>query len=88
MTSPHDTPRSLPDRPNPRHLKNQAKDLLRSGEAETIADAQYKIARLYGFASWPTPKAHVESLKDIGQLKLAIDANDVEDTGQNQRAKS
>ena len=78
MTSPHDTPRSLPDRPNLRHLKNQAKDLLRSGEAATIADAQYKIAHLYGFASWPKLKAHVESLKDIGQLKLAIDANDVE----------
>jgi Ankyrin repeats (3 copies) len=78
LTSPHDTPRSLPARPNLRHLKNQAKDLLRSGGAETIADAQYKIARLYGFASWPKLKAHVESLKDVGQLKLAIDANDVE----------
>jgi hypothetical protein len=78
LTTPHDAPRSLPDRPNLRHLKNQAKDLLRSGEAETIADAQYKIARLYGFASWPKLRAHVESLKDIGQLKLAIDANDVE----------
>lgn len=78
MTTPHDTPRSLPDHPNLRHLKNQARDLLRSGKAKTIAAAQYEIALLYGFASWPKLKLHVESLEDIGQLKLAIDANDVE----------
>jgi len=78
MTTPHDTPRSLPDHPNLHHLKNQARDLLRSGKAKTIAAAQYKIALLYGFASWPKLKLHVESLEDIGQLKLAIDANDVE----------
>jgi Ankyrin repeats (many copies)/Ankyrin repeats (3 copies) len=78
LTNPHDTPRSLPDHPNLRHLKNQAKDLLKAGHAESLTDAQYKIARLYGFASWPKLKAHVESLEKIGQLKLAIDANDVE----------
>lgn len=78
MTNPHDTLRSLPDHPNLRHLKNQAKDLLRTGHAESLTDAQYKIACLYGFASWPKLKAHVESLEEIGQLKLAIDANDVE----------
>lgn len=78
MTNPHDTPRSLPDHPSLRHLKNQAKDLLRTGHAESLTDAQYKIACLYGFASWPKLKAHVESLEEIGQLKLAIDANDVE----------
>jgi hypothetical protein len=32
VTTPHDTPRSLPDRPDLRHLKNQAKDLLRRGK--------------------------------------------------------
>jgi hypothetical protein len=78
LTTPHDTPCSLPGHPNLCHLKNQAKDLLRNGEAETIAAAQYKIALLYGFTSWPKLKAHVESLQDIGQLKQAIDTNDVE----------
>jgi hypothetical protein len=73
-----DTPRPLPDRPNLRHLKDQAKDLLKAGDAKSIADAQLKIARLYGFPSWPKLKAHVESLQLVGQLRLAIDADDLE----------
>ena len=51
---PTDSPeatRPLPDRPNLRHLKDQAKDLLKAGQAGSLTDAQYKIARLYGFAS-------------------------------------
>jgi len=71
-------PRPLPDRPSLRHLKGQAKDLLKNGEARTLTHAQYKIARLYGFASWPKLKAHVDSLQEIGQLKQAIDTNDFE----------
>ena len=35
-----DTPRPLPDRPNLRHLKDQAKDLQKAGDAKSIADAQ------------------------------------------------
>jgi len=68
--------RSLPERPNLRHLKDQAKDLLKAGRAESITDAQFQIARLYGFASWPKLKAHVDSLEEIGKLKQAIDTND------------
>jgi ankyrin repeat protein len=59
-------------------LKDQAKDLLKAGGAESLSDAQFKIARSYGFASWPKLKAHVDALEEIGQLKLAIDANDLE----------
>ena len=70
--SPHQR-RPLPERPNLRHLKAQAKDLFLSGGAESLTDAQFKIARLYGFASWPKLKAHVDSLEEIGQLKQAID---------------
>jgi len=73
-----DTPRQLPDRPNLRHLKDQANDLLKTGAAATISDAQFKIARLYGFASWPKLKAHIDSLEEIGQLKQAIDSNDID----------
>lgn len=76
-TDPQAAPRPLPDRPNLRHLKDQAKDLLRTGAATSITDAQFKIARLYGFASWPKLKAHVESFQQIGQLKQAIDTNDI-----------
>ena len=77
-TDPHAAPRPLPDRPNLQHLKDQAKDLVKAGAAKSITDAQFKIARLYGFPSWPKLKAHVESLEEVGQLKQAIDANDIE----------
>ena len=52
------SPRQLPNRPNLRHLKDQAKDLLRDGEAVSLSDAQRQIARTYGFPSWPKLKAH------------------------------
>jgi ankyrin repeat protein len=73
-----DAPRPLPERPNLRHLKDQAKDLLKAGAAESITAAQLKVARLYGFASWPKLKAHLDSLEEIGQLKRAIDHNDID----------
>lgn len=63
----------LPDRPDLRHLRDQARDLLRSGAAPTLAQAQLCIARSYGFASWPKLKAHVEALQEHGRLKEAID---------------
>ena len=69
--------RPLPDRPNLRHLKDQAKDLYKTGGAESLTDAQFKIARIYGFASWPKLKAHVDSLEEISQLKEAIDTNNL-----------
>ncbi len=68
---------ALPDRPNLRHLRDQSKDLLKSGGAVTLADAQLQIARSYGFPSWPKLKAHVNSLAESGKLKDAIDRNDV-----------
>jgi ankyrin repeat protein len=76
-TDPHAAARPLPDRPNLRHLKDQAKDLFKAGAATSITDAQFQVARSYGFASWPTLKAHVESLEEAGQLKQAIDRNDI-----------
>jgi hypothetical protein len=69
--------RPLPERPNLRHLKDQAKDLLKAGQAESLSAAQFQVARLYGFASWPKLKAHVESLEEMGELKQAIDRNDL-----------
>jgi ankyrin repeat protein len=75
---PQAAPHALPDRPNLRHLKDQAKDLVKAGTATSITDAQFKIARLYGFPSWPKLKAHLESLEEAGQLKQAIDRNDIE----------
>ena len=48
--------RELPPNPDLRHLKEQAKDLVRSGDAATLAQAQFRIAREYGFASWPNSR--------------------------------
>src|SRR4051794_15286216 len=69
--------RTLPDYPNLRHLKDQAKDLLKAGNAGSLADAQRKIAREYGFRSWPKLKAHIDSLEEAEKLKDAIDQNDL-----------
>jgi ankyrin repeat protein len=73
-TDPHAAPRPLPDRPNLRHLKDQARDLVKAGTAKSITDAQFTVARLYGFLSWPKLKAHVELLE---QLRRAAEINDV-----------
>lgn len=82
---PDSTPaqsRPLPERPNLRHLKDEAKALKRSGAAASLSAAQFQIARLYGFASWPKLKTHVESLeaflRETAELKQAIDTNNFE----------
>lgn len=75
-TESNETPKSLPERPNLRHLKDQAKDLLDTGQASSLTNAQFKIARLYGFASWPKLKAHVDSIEACAELKDAVDAHD------------
>lgn len=71
-TGPPLDPRALPDRPSLRHLTLQARDLLKDGAAATLADAQFAIARAYGFSSWPALKLHVDSLEDVGRLKRAL----------------
>src|SRR5688572_5567692 len=68
---------NLPERPNLQHLRDQAKDLLKSGGAKSLTDGQFKIAREYGFESWPRLKAHVDLLQETGQLREAIDAEDL-----------
>ncbi|MCW8129969.1 MAG: ankyrin repeat domain-containing protein [Planctomycetota bacterium] len=77
MATPERGTRSLPDRPNLRHLKDQAKDLHKAGGAPSLSDAQFQVARAYSFESWPKLKAHVELLEETGQLKEAIDAEDL-----------
>jgi ankyrin repeat protein len=74
---PPDAVRVLPARPNLRHLKDQAKDLVNAGSAKSLAAAQLQVAHTYGFASWPKLKAHVDFLEETGQLKEAIDQNDL-----------
>lgn len=76
-SQPEISPRPLPEHPNLRHLKDQAKELLRAGQAASLAKAQFQIARFYGFESWPQLKARVDLLQETGQLKAAIDRNDL-----------
>ena len=71
-------PYLLPESPDLRHLKDEAKELVRSGTAPTHTEALLHVARQYGFASWPRLRNHVESLQETGRLKQAIDANDLE----------
>jgi ankyrin repeat protein len=55
-------PRSLPSRPDLRHLRQEAKRRRKSGEFPSIALAQLAVAREYGFRSWPLLKFHVEAV--------------------------
>jgi hypothetical protein len=68
--------RTLPERPDLQHLRDQARDLHRSGAAPTRAAAFHELARDYGFASWSKLKHHVESLQLAGRLKAAMDVED------------
>jgi len=62
----------LPDRPNLRHLRDQAKKLVRSNAVPTLAEAQLQIARQYGYPSWAKLKDQVETREKAGLLKQAI----------------
>lgn len=75
-TNPQPSKHPLPDLVD---LTTQAQDLLSTGAAASLADAQRQIAEMYGFASWSKLTAHVEeSREEARQLKQAIDTNDIE----------
>jgi len=67
--------RELPARPNLEYLKNEAKDRLvdlrRADPRAQLSDAQFALAKDYGFESWPKLKEHVESLAATLQNPLA-----------------
>ena len=55
-TSSESAPLPLPERPDLRQLKDQARDLLRDGGASSLSQAQFGVARRYGFPSITTSK--------------------------------
>jgi hypothetical protein len=55
--------RSLPARPDRRFLKLEAKRRLAAGEFRRLHEAQFAIAREYGFTSWPRLTAHIDLLR-------------------------
>jgi ankyrin repeat protein len=73
---------SLPDAPNLDWLRKQAKrrlgELRKTNPAAKLADAQFDLAKQYGFSSWRALKAHVESLSVEGQLFDAARSGDVD----------
>ena len=74
-------PLSLPDAPNLAWLRKQAKrrleELRASNAGAQLADAQFDLAKQYGFTSWRALKAHVDALTVEGQLFEAAKSGDV-----------
>ncbi len=69
----------LPDNPNLDWLRKEAKrrlDDMRSGNPDAqLADAQFDLAKQYGFSSWRALKAHIDGLTIEGQLFAAARHN-------------
>lgn len=72
----------LPAKPDLRHFKNQANDLLRNGKAPSLALALLQTARQYGFQSWTKLKAHVLAQTHTEALEQAIDRDDLAEVRQ------
>lgn len=63
MSEPSETPLRLPSRPSLEQLRKQAKERLDTmPPGSRLADAQFAIARDYGFDSWPKLVRHVEAV--------------------------
>jgi ankyrin repeat protein len=66
---------SLPARPSLEQLRKRAKELLRAiraadpaNERVTLAQAQHRIAREYGFASWTRLNHHIQAIARPGDF--------------------
>jgi ankyrin repeat protein len=62
----------LPDNPNLDWLRKEAKrrlkELREKNPTAKLAEAQFDLAKRYGFSSWRALKAHIDSLTVVGQL--------------------
>jgi ankyrin repeat protein len=71
---------SLPDAPSLDWLRKQAKrqlsQLRMTNPAAKLADAQFDLARQYGFSSWRALKEHIDGLSVEGQLFEAAKNDD------------
>ena len=57
-----ESPLALPSRPSLEQLRKQAKERRDATPGAALADAQFALARDYGFDSWPKLVRHVEAL--------------------------
>ena len=73
---------ALPDSPDIEWLRKQAKrrlgELRKTAPTARLADAQFDLAKEYGFTSWRALKAHVDSLTVDGRLFEAARSGDVD----------
>jgi len=65
-------PRPLPEPPDLRRLRDEAKARRRRGEFATLALAQLSLAREHGFASWPQLTLHVEARRLDAATRAAL----------------
>jgi ankyrin repeat protein len=79
---PEQTSATLPDNPNLEWLRKQAKtrlNELRRGRPDAkLTDAQFDLAKQYGFTSWRALKSHIDSLTFDGQIIEAARTGNVE----------
>lgn len=59
---PYPPVRAMRENPDLEQLKRQAKELLETMPGAKLADAQFRLAREYGFESWPKLKAAVDGV--------------------------
>lgn len=71
----------LPNSPNLHWLRKQAKrrldELRTANRSAQLADAQFALAKEYGFSSWRALKSHIDSLTIDGRLFAAAGTGDV-----------
>jgi hypothetical protein len=69
-----DSARRLPAQPSLEQLQKQAKDLLRQFRSEnpaaSLAEAQFVLAREYGFDTWAALKHHVQAIAQQETITL------------------
>ncbi|HKH71919.1 MAG TPA: ABC transporter permease [Vicinamibacterales bacterium] len=72
----------LPDHPSLDWLRKEAKtrlaELRHNNPGAKLADAQFDLAKQYGFASWRALKAHIDALTIDGQLIESARTGNVE----------
>src|SRR5215831_16997392 len=83
--TPNDLVRSatLPARANLEHLRNEAKQQLKTMRSQRpaarLSEAQLLVARSYGFPSWRKLKSYVDALNNFGQQLInALHSSDLE----------
>ena len=76
-----DAPNQLPEKPDldwlRKHAKARLDELLAAQPDAQLSDAQFALAKEYGFSSWRALKAHVDAKTLEGQLLKAIADDDL-----------